>query len=560
MHNLDILEILCEEKRLTSEQAADIRRIQSQNGKDIIEILEDERILKEEQIIRIISKKINVPYINLNLALVDKNIISFLSEDTIKNNLVLPIFKIQDNLTVGMVNPTDLYLIDELKQTTKLNISPVLVSQNKLMNVITQYFGIQDSLGKVIDKLKDEFKDDEKDTEFVDFQEAADESSIVKLVNILIEQAIIDRASDIHIEPQTHRLRVRYRIDGSLHEIQSIPRHLSTAVISRLKVLSRLDISEKRIPQDGRIKTKINDREVDIRVSTSPTIFGEKIVLRIFDKSQMLTRFENLGLDEQTVDEVSRVLKMNSGIFLVTGPTGSGKTTTLYAALNQLDSVKDNIVTIEDPVEYQLENINQIEVNPRINLTFANGLRSILRQDPDIIMVGEIRDYETAEITIRSALTGHFVLSTLHTNNSTDSLARLIDMGVEPYLLASTVKAVLAQRLVRMLCRDCRETFMPPQEILIQLDIKNYKDMVFYTSRGCKSCKYTGYQGRTGVFEILIMNDTLRELVMQKASAEEMRTAAIKTGLRTIREDALDKINSGLTCIDEIMNSLYGVF
>ncbi|HPG31823.1 MAG TPA: GspE/PulE family protein, partial [bacterium] len=516
------------------------------SNKTIVEIIEEEGILKEEQVIRIISQKINIPYINLTFSLIDKNVMSLIPEEDIKSKNILPIFKIQNNLTVGMVDPTDLYLLDELKQITNLNICPVLISRSKLKNVISQYFGIQDYMSDLINQLKGQIGIEKEEENYVDLSEAAEEAPIVKLVNLIIEQAVIDRASDIHIEPQPTRLRIRYRIDGILHEIPSPPKQFASAVISRIKVLSRLDISEKRTPQDGRIKTKINDKDIDIRVSSSPAIFGEKIVMRLFDKMQMLNNVENLGLEEDTKENLIDILKKNTGILLVTGPTGSGKTTSLYAALSQLDSLKKNIVTIEDPVEYQLENINQIEVNPRVGLTFANGLRSILRQDPDIMMVGEIRDYETSEIAIRSALTGHFVLSTLHTNNAPDSLTRLIDMGIEPYLIVSTLQAVLAQRLVRVLCKDCRETFIPPVEFVKELDPSaDYSNMTFYTSRGCKSCKNTGYKGRIGVFEFLIMNDEIRRLVLKKAPAEEIKQAAVNSGMRTLKQDALLKINSG---------------
>ncbi|MBP7654169.1 type II/IV secretion system protein [Candidatus Dependentiae bacterium] len=560
MDEITVLNYLFEENQINKEQFDDILKLYNKSNKSIIEIIEDEGILKEEQIIKIISQKINVPYINLTFSLIDKNVISIISEEDIKNKNILPIFKIQNNLTVGMVDPTDLYLIDELKQTTNLNICPVLISRSKLKNVISQYFGIQDYMGELITQLKDQVGFEKEEDVYVDLTEAAEEAPIVKLVNLIIEQAVIDRASDIHIEPQPTRLRIRYRIDGVLHEIPSPPKQFASAIISRIKVLSRLDISEKRTPQDGRIKTKINDKDIDIRVSSSPAIFGEKIVMRLFDKMQMLNNVENLGLEESTKENLIDILKKNTGILLVTGPTGSGKTTSLYAALSQLDSLKKNIVTIEDPVEYQLENINQIEVNPRVGLTFANGLRSILRQDPDIIMVGEIRDFETSEIAIRSALTGHFVLSTLHTNNAPDSLIRLIDMGIEPYLIVSTLQAILAQRLVRVLCKDCKETFLPPTEFIRELDqTADYSTMTFYTSRGCKSCKYTGYKGRIGVFELLIMNDEIRELILKKASVEEIKKAAVNSGMKTLKQDALLKITSGLTSLDEALNVLYGV-
>ncbi len=560
MNDLTILDILLEENVIDDAKYSELKTLNDRSQKYIFEILEDENIIKEEELIRLISRRINIPYINLNVSLIDRNIVNLIPEEIIRTNNVIPIFKIQNMLTVGMVDPTDLYLIDELKQITGLNISPVLVSQSKLRGVISQLFGIEDSMTELVNALKSEITAEFEEEEYIDLQTTAEEAPIIKLVNLIIEQAIVDRASDIHIEPQHNRLRIRYRIDGQLYEIQSPPRQFTSSIISRIKVLARLDISEKRIPQDGRIKLKVNERDIDIRVSTSPTIFGEKIVMRLFDKTQMLSSLENLGLNEEAYNRVIELLKKNTGILLVTGPTGSGKTTTLYAAIQQLDSIKKNIVTIEDPVEYQLNNISQIEVNPRVGLTFATGLRSILRQDPDIMMVGEIRDIETAEIAIRSALTGHFVLSTLHTNNAPDSLTRLINMGIEPYLIASTLQAVIAQRLVRMLCNDCRETFVPPREFIKEFEkyAKN-EELIFYTSRGCKNCKYTGYKGRTGIFEILEMNDEIKKLVINKASVENIRQAALNAGMLTLKQDAFDKIIRGITSLDEALNVLHGV-
>jgi len=561
MDDLRILNILLDEKYINSELYEELKSTLSRSNKHILETLEERRILKEDQALKIISKSIGVPYINLNINLLDKNIVSILPEEIIRQRGVIPIFKIQNNLTVGMLDPTNLYLLDELKQITKFNITPLLITRPKFKTIISQFFGVKDAMTDLINKLKVDFKETYQVEQPIAQELSTDEAPIIKLVNMIIEQALNDRASDIHIEPQPQRLRIRYRIDGILHEIQSPPLQFAAAIISRIKVLARLDISEKRLPQDGRIKMQINEKEIDIRVSTSPTIFGEKIVMRLFDKSQMLSNINYLGLSETLNSKLTNILKRNTGILLVTGPTGSGKTTTLYAALNQLDSLKKNIVTIEDPVEYQVENINQIEVNQKIGLTFANGLRSILRQDPDILMVGEIRDYETVEIAVRSALTGHFVMSTLHTNNAPDSLARLLDMGIEPYLIVSTVKAILAQRLVRVLCKDCRETFLPPKEILKEFgeNIKDFEDTIFYTSRGCRSCKYTGYRGRIGIFELLEIDDEIKELIMRRASSEDIKKATLKQNMLTLKDDAFNKIINGITSLDEALSVLQGV-
>jgi general secretion pathway protein E len=389
-----------------------------------------------------------------------------------------------------------------------------------------------------------------------DLLDADDEAPIIRLVNSLLFQAVKDRASDIHIEPFERDLTVRFRIDGILYDIISPPKRFQPVIISRVKIMSGLNIAEKRLPQDGRIRIRLAGKDVDIRVSTVPTAYGERVVMRLLDRSATLLHLEELGLIGHKQEVVSHLIKQPHGIILVTGPTGSGKTTTLYAALSKINTTDKNIITIEDPIEYQLHGVGQIQVNPKIDLTFASGLRSILRQDPDVIMVGEIRDVETATIAIQAALTGHLVFSTLHTNDSCGAVTRLLDMGIEPFLVSSSVMAVMAQRLVRRVCPSCREAYAPTLEEIRQLGLSADRfegHTVFRTGAGCQECKRTGYRGRTGIHELLVVDDDIRALVMKNADAASIRRAATAKGMSTLREDGADKLLAGVTTVDEIL-------
>lgn len=388
-----------------------------------------------------------------------------------------------------------------------------------------------------------------------DLLDVSDEAPVIKLVNLILFQAVKERASDIHIEPFQKELIVRYRIDGILYQRLSPPKRYQSAIVSRLKVMAKLDIAEKRLPQDGRIPIKIADKDIDIRVSIIPTTFGERVVLRLLDKSSILLGLEEIGLSPAQLHTVDDLIHRSNGILFVTGPTGSGKTTTLYAALSRINSPDKNIITIEDPVEYQLWGIGQIQVNPKIGLTFAQGLRSVLRHDPDVILVGEVRDTETAEIAIQAALTGHLVFSTLHTNDAASAATRLLDMGVEPFLVASVVRAIVAQRLVRVICPECKEGYPPNGEALREIGISSFQleGGVVYRGRGCPACSETGYRGRSGIYEMLIVSDAIRHLIMEKADSTSICRQAVEEGMKTLREDGAQKVIAGLTTLEEVV-------
>ena len=433
----------------------------------------------------------------------------------------------------------------------------VLAPHSAIVSAINVAYDMRDtSAEQVIQGLHEE------DTDLIisEIQETGDllddtsDAPIIKLVNLMLSQAVKDRASDIHIEPAQNRLKIRYRVDGVLYDMLSPPKHIQSALVSRIKIMAKMNIAEKRLPQDGRIEVKIGDKNIDIRVSTIPIAFGERVVLRLLDKTSILLQVSDLGMPRERLKEFDGLIHSPYGIILVTGPTGSGKTTTLYAALSTINTTDVNIITIEDPIEYQLEGVGQIQVNPKIDLTFANGLRSIVRQDPDVILVGEIRDLETAEIAIQSALTGHLVFSTLHTNDSASAVTRLIDMGIEPFLVTSSVIAILAQRLVRTLCSACKEAYIPDEESLQNIGIAS--DMIggktIYRGAGCSSCLKTGYRGRTGIFEMMFLSDTVKNLILRTSDANAIKRTAVEQGMVTLRQDGAKKVLAGVTTIEEV--------
>ncbi|MCX7793734.1 MAG: type II secretion system ATPase GspE [Thermodesulfovibrionales bacterium] len=471
-----------------------------------------------------------------------------------KANLLLPV-KISDGELVGLVSDENGMLsLIELARKKGLKPSPLMVSREELLDAIGRFYGQLGSAEEVMETISGEDLSSVA-TEFEkprDLLELTEDAPIIRLLNAILQQAVKERASDIHIEPYEKDLEIRFRVDGVLTKVLSPPKLIQDALITRVKVMAALDIAEKRLPQDGRIRLLIGGRDIDIRVSIIPTVYGERVVLRLLDRAQGIKGLNEVGLEDENKELMEGLLSRTNGIILVTGPTGSGKTTTLYACLNRLYSVTKNIITIEDPVEYQLKGIGQIQVNPKIGLTFATGLRSILRQDPDIIMVGEIRDLETAEIAIQASLTGHLVLSTLHTNDAPSAITRLLDMGIEPYLLASSLSGVIAQRLVRTVCPYCRISYEP-----------SYYEMAFFVApaeikslikgSGCERCKGTGYLGRTGLFEILIVDNEIRELINKKTDSQTIKEHAVKKGMKTLRMDGLRKVLNGITTIEEVL-------
>jgi general secretion pathway protein E len=469
---------------------------------------------------------------------------------------LVPLSAEEGILTVALNDPANFQAADDLSRRLGLKgTRMVLSSLGEIHSAINALFDqTSDEAEKMVQDLESYQSDDQVFTELEELQDLMDvtnEAPIIRLVNVVLTQALRRQASDIHIEPYEKDIKVRFRIDGILYEIFSLPKRFQAHIVSRLKVMANLDIAEKRLPQDGRIKIKVANKTVDIRISVIPMAFGERIVLRLLDKSISILGLAEMGMAEKRLEIFEKLINKNTGILLVTGPTGSGKTTTLYAALNRINSMEKNIITIEDPVEYELKGVGQIQVNPKTELTFARGLRSVLRHDPDIIMVGEIRDLETVEIAIQASLTGHLVFSTLHTNDATGALTRLVDMGVEPFLIASSLLAVLAQRLVRRICPDCKEPFPPEESTLEELGLP--KDQVFYHGRGCDACMQSGYRGRAGIFELLVMDNDIRHLLTSGADSVRMKDMAVRNGMATLFEDGLLKVKTGMTTLNEVL-------
>ncbi len=461
-------------------------------------------------------------------------------------------------LRVAFADPHDLYTIDDLKSLLHLEIEPVTGSADEILEAIRKYYGEGvDTIDKMVKDMSEEDLAlvEQRGNGIQDLRDLASQAPVIKLVNLIIMEALKKRASDIHLEAMEDQLRVRYRIDGILHDISSPAKRFQAAIISRLKIMAELNIAERRLAQDGRIRMKIKDKDIDFRVSTVPTLHGESVVLRILDKSSILMNLEDLGFSPSMYRAFSRLILRPHGIILVTGPTGSGKTTTLYAVLDKINSPEKKIITLEDPVEYQLTGINQIPIKPKIGFTFATGLRSIVRQDPDIIMIGEMRDLETAEIAIHSSLTGHLVFSTIHTNDAPGGITRMVDMGVEGYLVATAVEGIMAQRLVRRICPLCKEEMKPDTTTLeeLNLDGNSGRSVILYHGRGCDECNFTGYKGRIGIFELLVMNDDLRRMILEGRSQTDIKDQAVKNGMTTLRRDGWDKVLAGETTPEEVL-------
>lgn len=545
------IDLLVQKGIINPEQLAKAKEEVNKTGIPIEKALEKLGFISEVGIAEIMAEAIGVAFMDLTDYLIDPEVIKFVPEAVAKKYKAVPLFKIGDSLTVAMADPLNVDAIDELRAKSKAGaIDPVLSIPDMIQKVIDQYYGAQGSIKELMQELTKE-KLEEKLKKARSLTEISEEGSVIKLVNLIIMQAVKDRASDIHIEPEEGNVLIRYRVDGVLHEAQLIPKHLQNVLASRVKVMADMDIAETRNPQDGRIRLKMENKDLDLRVSSFPTIYGENIVLRILDKSSVLLGLRELGFSEEDLKDFNKVIRRPNGIILVTGPTGSGKTTTLYATLSTINSPEKNIITIEDPVEYEIPLIRQTQVNPKAGLTFANGLRSILRQDPDIIMVGEVRDRETAEIAIQASLTGHLVFSTLHTNDASSALTRLIDMGIEPFLISSSIIAILAQRLVRVICPNCKEKYTPSDEMLDDLKLTGKFD--FYRGKGCNKCKGAGFLGRTSTYELLLMNEEIKNMVMAKMPANELKKKAIGLGMHTLFDDGMHKVKNGITTIEEVL-------
>ena len=552
-------EILISTSRLTKEHLEEALASQSKSDppEKIGEILVKKKWITEDELLHALSIQLNIPIAkDLNKQEIDPDLVEQIPINFAKKYSVVPVDREEDTVRVAISNALDLSPIDDLRILLGMDVSPMLGKKSEILETINRvYDRATRSQEDLMEDLEGRGLDQMDMPETQDLLDSEDEAPIIRLVNTLLFRAVKERASDIHIEPHEKELEVRFRIDGILYEIMKPPIRAQASISSRIKIMAELDIAEKRVPQDGRIKIKIAGRDVDIRVSTLPTSFGERIVMRLLDTSNVILDLKDVGFGEKQLTVIDKIIHKSHGIFLVTGPTGSGKTTTLYSCLSRLNSRERNIITVEDPVEIQLTGIGQIQVNPKVNLTFASGLKSILRQDPDVIMVGEIRDAETAEIAIQASLTGHFVFSTLHTNDAASSITRLVDMGVEPFLVSSSLVAVMAQRLVRAVCPDCRQPSKPTKKELDELSItpELASKHTIYRPQGCPECWNTGYRGRTGIYEILPIDDKLRGLISKNADGSMLKKAAIQRGMKTLREDGALKVLNGITTIEEVM-------
>ncbi len=549
-------EILLSKHKITQEQLEEALRVQKKTGERLGEVLRKMGLVESQEIYQALAEQVGAPYVDLDSYVIDPRIVTLLPEKFCRQNQVVPVAEEGRALILAMANPVDVVTLDRVRLMTKREVRPVVATPQDIEKVLDAYYGVGESVEELIREAETRealvFPEGEEELKIDQLVALGEEAPIVRVVNMIILQAIRSGASDIHIEPQEDQVRIRFRIDGILHDITSTSIRVHPAISSRIKILSRMNIAERRLPQDGRFQVTVNTRTVDFRVSSLPTVFGEKIVMRILDKSALLLDLGLLGFEEEDLEKFSNLLKHPYGMILLTGPTGSGKTTTLYSALNFINKPDINIITIEDPVEYHLPGINQVQVRPKIGLTFANALRSILRQDPDVIMVGEIRDYETAEIAIHAALTGHLVFSTLHTNTAAGALVRLQEMGIPSYLVASALLGVVAQRLVRKICERCKEAFEVEGPVALELTGGKKDRLVLYRGRGCPDCNKTGYRGRIAVNEVLVPDDEIRSMVLHNATEKELTEKAREKGMKTLWENAVRKVLRGVTTLEEM--------
>ena len=550
--------ILLESSSLTEEQLQQGLTVQREKGIKLGEALVQLKYLRLEDVLKALSIQLGFPFeSHIEIEGIEPALVDSLPINFAKENEILPLKKDNGTLMVAMADPTNFYALDDLRLLYDCEVKPIIAGSYEIVNAINAVYNKTTDKGQqAIDDLGENAGEIAQDfNEPVDLLDASDEAPIIRLVNSLLFRSVKQKASDIHVEPFERELGIRFRIDGVLYDIMHPPKRAQNSIISRIKIMAGLNIAEKRLPQDGRIRIKIAGKDIDIRVSTIPTAFGESVVMRLLDKSHVLLDLDTLGFIGRHVEIINDIIKRSHGILLVTGPTGSGKTTTLYAALSKINSNELKIITVEDPIEYQLPGINQMQVNPKIDLTFAAGLRSFLRQDPDVIMVGEIRDRETAEIAIQASLTGHLVFSTLHTNDAASSVTRLVDMGVEPFLVSSSLLGIVAQRLVRTVCRDCARKYVPEEAELTRIGIKpeDLQGRQLYRPVGCPNCLETGYAGRSGIHEILLMNDDVRAEIMKGADASTLKKAAQKHGMKTMRDDAAQKVLMGWTTVEEVL-------
>jgi type IV pilus assembly protein PilB len=561
-------EILVKEALITQDQLTKALEFQRSNGGKLGSCLTKMGFITDDDITGVLSRQYGVPSINLKFYEIDPTVIKLIPQDTASRYQVIPLSRVGSVLTIAMTDPTNVFAMDDIKFMTGFNVEPVVASESAIGEAITRFYGGGETNHEELSKMmKDlamddqelELAADEAEMDTATLERAAEEAPIIKLVNLILTDSVKRGASDIHIEPYELEMRVRFRVDGVLQTVMSPPLRLKDAITSRLKIMAKLDIAEKRLPQDGRIMIKYKadgkKKELDFRVSTVPTLYGEKIVLRLLDKENLRLDMTKLGFEQESLTKFQRNIAKPYGMVLVTGPTGSGKTNTLYSSVAQLNQVDTNIMTAEDPVEFQLAGINQVQMKEQIGLNFAAALRAFLRQDPNIILVGEIRDFETAEIAVKAALTGHLVLSTLHTNDAPSTISRLMNMGIEPFLVATSVNLICAQRLVRRICSNCKTELEVPEQALIDAGYtpEEVKTVKIYHGKGCSTCNKGGYKGRTGLYEVMEINDELRELILVGASALELKKKAIEQGMITLRRSGLIKVSLGHTTMEEVL-------
>ncbi len=587
-------EILVRENLISPQHLREALDYQREHGGRLGYNLVKLGLVSDDMITAVLSRQYGIPSVNLELFQIDEQVLHLIPQEVAQKYSVLPLSRVGASLTLAMVDPTNVFAMDDVKFMTGLNVEPVVVAEASIQQAIARYYGstkeieLADVADEVVfesvggkgfnggithadlvsldtidfdtDRTEDvEVVEDNEEIDLSTLSRISEDAPVVRLVNVLLVDALRRGASDIHIEPYEKELRIRFRIDGVLYDVMRPPLKMRDALISRVKIMSKLDISEKRLPQDGRIKIKVKvdarSRELDFRVSTLPTLFGEKVVLRLLDKENLMLDMTKLGFEPESLVKFQRNISKPYGMVLVTGPTGSGKTNTLYSALQSLNTVQTNIMTAEDPVEFNLMGINQVQMKEQIGLNFAAALRAFLRQDPNIILVGEVRDFETAEIAIKAALTGHLVLSTLHTNDAPSTISRLMNMGIEPFLVATSVNLIQAQRLIRRVCKDCKREHQTPPEALMEVGFsaEDAKNLKTYKGKGCATCNNTGYKGRIGLYEVMEVNDDIRELILIGASSLELRKKAIEDGMITLRESGLHKIRAGLTTLEEVV-------
>ncbi|MFH2035799.1 MAG: ATPase, T2SS/T4P/T4SS family [Candidatus Zixiibacteriota bacterium] len=546
-------DILIEKGLITTAQLESALNSQENRGKKIGEIFVEQGIITDEQLLEAVAERLKIPSLSIESLVIDPMVVSLVPVEVARRYTLMPIFKIGNNLTIAMADPLNIIAIEELKYTTKFDIKRVVASHKGINAAIDQYYSVADSLNDVIGNYSNSILNEIKQDAADGISNTENDAPVVKLVNLIIEQAIKDKASDIHIEPDEYHLRIRYRINGVMKEEASPPKNLQSEIVSRIKVASNMDVSEKRLPQDGRLVTKMDGNEIDLRISTLPTIHGEKVVIRILDKRILDIGINNLGFESNQIAKVNELIKKKEGMILITGPTSSGKTTTLYSILQAVNSIEKNIITIEDPVEYSIPLINQVQTNEKAGLTFARTLRAILRQNPDIIMLGEIRDTETAMMAVRSALTGHLVLSTLHTNDAPSTITRLVDMGIEKYLVASSLKGVIAQRLLRTNCPTCKEEYRPTETEIKIAGLENDPNIKYFRGTGCNKCRMTGYSGQTGIYELISIDDAISELIVNEAGDLQIKNYAITQGFKPLYNSGIEKIKNGSVSLEEFL-------